>query len=62
MKCTHASVVIIRVWECACVEDGSRIARRNLYAQTREAGTAGGLANDEKRKGPGKSTSRLHFR
>lgn len=45
-----------------CTEKGIVAAGRKPQVETREAGSAGGFADDEKRKGLGKSTSDLYLR
>lgn len=52
------------VLECVfvCTEKGIAATGRKPQVETREAGCAAGLADDEKRKGLGKSTSDLYLR
>lgn len=52
---------IIECVVCVCTEKGITAAGRKPEDETREAGFASGLADDEKRKGFGKSTTDLYL-
>lgn len=59
-SCWNVGFVLICV--SVCTEKGITAAGRKSQVETREAGPAGGLADNKERKGLGKSTSDLYLR